>query len=69
MAKYRADVEGERYYPDFGLTVQPGDVVELPSGIDAAGLSPVDSKASKAESATPVTDPAPADADAPAQGA
>lgn len=38
MAKYRADVDETRYYPTLGVLVNPNDVVDLPEGIDAAGL-------------------------------
>jgi hypothetical protein len=36
MAKFRA--QEARVYPTFGITVDAGDVVELPEDTDAAGL-------------------------------
>lgn len=65
MAKYRADVEGERYYPEFALVVEPGDVVDLPSGIVAAGLTPVETKSTKS---APVETEPDASVDAPTLG-
>ena len=52
MAKYRADVDEQRYYPDLGLTVNPADEVELPSGFVAAGLTPIDAPAKSKKSET-----------------
>lgn len=63
MAKFRADVDEPRYYPDLGLSVEPTDVVELPEGTVASGLTllePVKTKKS--------VDPLPADNAEPAQG-
>lgn len=54
MAKYRASVDGEHYYPTLGITVNDGDVVELPAGINAAGLIPVN-PSKKTDSVEPVT--------------
>jgi hypothetical protein len=48
VTKFRADITEERYFPDLGVLVNPGDVVELPAGTDAVGLVEVkDSKVSK----------------------
>lgn len=42
MAKFRADVDEPRYYPYLGVSVEPADVVELPDGTVAAGLTLLD---------------------------
>lgn len=62
MAKYRADVDEQRYYPDLGLTVNPADEVELADGFVAAGLTPIDTPAKSKKSAT-VESPASDDAE------
>jgi hypothetical protein len=75
VAKYRADVDEPRYYPDLGLSVNPADEVDLPDGIVAVGLTPIDAPA-KSKKSTTVETPAPdvttsdaiASEDAPAQG-
>jgi hypothetical protein len=41
VSKFRADVEGTRYYPTLGIEVGAGDVVNLPEDTVAAGLVPV----------------------------
>jgi len=64
VAKFRADVDEPRYYPDLGLSVEPGDVVELPETTVAFGLTLLDSVKTKKS-----VDPLPAETVAePAQG-
>ena len=65
MAKFRADVDEPRYYPDLGLSVNPADEVDLPDGTVAAGLTLLDSPKSK-KSVDPISADVVAD---PAQGA
>jgi len=66
VAKFRADVDEPRYYPELGLSVNPADEVELPDSTVAAGLTLLD--APKSKKSAPV-DPTPADVVAgPAQG-
>jgi hypothetical protein len=62
VAKFRADVDEPRYYPDLGLSVEPADVVDLPADTVAAGLTLV-------ESAKKSVDPKPADSADETQGA
>jgi hypothetical protein len=52
VAKYRADVDEPRYYPDLGLSVNPADEVELADGIVAAGLTLIDAPVKSKKSAT-----------------
>ena len=69
MAKYRADVDEPRYFPDLGVSVNPADEIELPDGIVVAGLTLITVKATKTKSdATPATDSTPA-TDAPVSDA
>jgi len=63
VAKFRADVDEPRYYPDLGLSVAPGDVVELPADTLATGLTVLESVKVKKS-----VDPLPADNAEPAQG-
>lgn len=49
--KYQAT--DSRVYPDLGITVSVGDVVELPAGIEAAGLSPIIVESSKGKPVAP----------------
>jgi hypothetical protein len=62
MAKFTADIPETRYYPVWGITINPGDVVDLPADTEAFGLTPA--KASKTKSEPDAT-PAPAETPAP----
>lgn len=65
MAKYRADVDEPRYYPNLGLSVNPADEIELADGVVAYGLTPIDEPVKSKKSTTVES---PASEDAPAQG-
>jgi hypothetical protein len=65
VAKYRADVDEPRYYPDLGVTVNPADEIDLPNGVVAAGLTLIETpaKVSKTKTdETPATDATVSDA-------
>ena len=65
MPKFTADIPETRYYPDWGLTINPGDVVDLPAGTEAFGLTPAKANKTK-EDSTPTETTAPETTDAPA---
>lgn len=46
MAQVKANINEVRYYPSLGLTVAPGDVIEVPEDFDAPEFEAV-SKSSK----------------------
>lgn len=53
MAKYRVENSDVRYYTDFGIVANPGDVIELADDVDVSkvvGLSLVADKSSKKQS-------------------
>jgi hypothetical protein len=61
MAKFTANIDEQRYYPTLGLTINPGDVIELPAETVAYGLTIVDTpKPSKKSAETPASEDAPA---------
>jgi len=71
VAKYQSDNDYITDYPTLGITVNPGDTIDLPEGIVASGLTPVTdapAKSKKADSAPADTSTDNSSTDAPAQG-
>ena len=46
MPQMKANIDETRYYPTLGLTVNPGDVIEVADDVEIAGFEVV-SKSSK----------------------
>jgi len=69
MAKYRADIDEPRYYPDLGVSVNPADEIDLPDGTVAAGLTLINTPAKTSKKSNPTPDATPAPDSTPAPDA
>lgn len=56
MAKFRAEVEETRVFPSLGITVNNGDIVDLPAETNVAGLVPIKEQKNEKPVATPVAE-------------